>query len=1045
MGTFSQSRDRVRNVVAFGCRLSETASQMSSSRQTVWNCSSRAVVAVLAWFLFSVNSQGAPESASFVLSHWEMKDGLPLNKVRAIVQTRDGYLWVGTFNGLARFDGVRFKVFDVANTPGLRNNAIESLCEDRDGRLWVGDNLGGVSVLVNGRFQIVALPKSWPAKPVLRLAAGADGTVWAMNEAGNLLPFVKGMAGEPLAAVGAPGTLVADNAGQVWTAVAGKLCRLDSKQGAVLLARGPSVIRGWVAIFPAREGGLWILDVDWLRRWKDGQWVEDRGHGAWGTIVLSAFLESRSGKILGGSFKEGIHVLDKSNGVEQIEEANGLSQNWVYCLCEDREGNIWVGTGNGGLNVLYPRRVTMVNPPDNWHSSAVLTVAPSVTGGLWIGTEGGGVYRLDHGVFSKLPVGEHFGQSVINSVMEDTTGHLWAGTWSSGAMLSENGQFRSAFPPTELNNIVFSIFESRRGDILLGTRGGLGRLRGGQWAWPENRENLTRSAVRCFAEQADDTIWFGLDGGGICRIKGEQLKSFRTGDGLVSDYVRTLHADSDGSLWIGTRGGLSRFKNGKFAKVTARNGLPSDVICQILDDDKGNYWMSSFGGLFRVAKTELNRCADGEINSVSCLVCDSSGGLATLEMSEQGQPAGCRTSDGRLWFATGRGLAMVVPEEVSPNPLPPPVKIEEVLVDGDSRALPLASEEVSPFLSPEAASNARRMLTIPPGGRQFEFRYTGLSLANPTRVAFRYRLEGLHEDWVDAGMRRSAFYTHLLPGDYTFRVTARNADGVWNENSASLLVRVMPFFWQTWWFKLASRAGGAFAIALTVLVIVRRRAHRKLAVLEQQRVIERERARIARDIHDDLGSSLTHMVILSETARSSLQQPGVVAESLDTIQRTGRELTLQLSEIVWAVSPQHDTLESLVNYIGRFAHGFLGAAGIRCRLDLPVILPELSLDSPLRHHVFLAFKEALNNVVKHARAQTVKISMQLEENELLLVIDDDGCGMAEEKLALGHGLQNLKERMGNIGGRFEIETRPGKGTRIRLFVPLQYKHRQPEE
>lgn len=966
-----------------------------------------------------------------------MKDGLPLNKVRAIVQTRDGYLWVGTFNGLARFDGVRFKVFDVASTPELHNNAIESLCEDREGRLWIGDNLGGITVLMNGRFQTVPLPKNWPAKPILRLAVAADGTVWAMNEAGGILPLTKGAAGEALTVAASPVVLAADNTGQVWTAVAGKLCRLDAKQGAAPLKNGPGVIKGWQAIFSAHDGGLWILDGDWLRRWHDGRWVEDREHGNWGTIVLSAFLESRSGRILGGSFKEGIRVLDRNDRAEQLNESNGLSHNWAYCLCEDREGNIWVGTGNGGLNVLYPRRVTMVNAPDNWHSSAVLSVTPSSAGGLWIGTEGAGVYRFAQGEFTRLPAGGSFWQSIANSVMEDRTGRLWVGTWASGARVLENGQLRSAYPWTENHGVVLTVFESSRGDIWVGTKGGPGRLRDGQWTWLENHGDLTRSAVRCFAEQADGTIWFGLDGGGVGRMKEEQLSQFRVAEGLASDYVRTMHADGDGSLWIGTRGGLSRYENGKFANVTTRHGLPSDVICQILDDGKGHYWMSSFGGLFRVTKSELNRCADGRLSSMSCLVCDSSGGLATLEMSEQGQPEGCRTSDGKLWFATGKGLAMVVPDEVSPNPLPPPVKIEEVLVDGEPLKLPLAPEEVSPFLFPGASSGIRRMVTIPPGGRQFEFRYTGLSLANPARVTFRYRLERLHDDWFDAGSRRSAFYTHLAPGDYTFRVTARNADGVWNQDSAALAVRVLPHFWQTWWFKLASRTGGAVAVGLTAMVIVRHRALRKLKALERQHAIERERARIARDIHDDVGSNLTRIVMLSESARSGLDQPKQVAADLDEICQTGRNLTLQLSEIVWAVNPVHDTLDSFAAYVGKYAYDFLAAAGVRCRLDLPLALPALVLDSPVRHNVFLAFKEALNNAVKHACAKSVLVVLKLTEEFFTLTVEDDGQGLAgSDPSHFGQGLANMTRRLADVGGRCEIASTQPSGTRVSLIVPL---------
>ena len=457
--------------------------------------------------------------------------------------------------------------------------------------------------------------------------------------------------------------------------------------------------------------------------------------------------------------------------------------------------------------------------------------------------------------------------------------------------------------------------------------------------------------------------------------------------------------------------------------MTARHGLPSDVICQILDDGNGHYWMSSFGGLFRVAKGELNRCADGAVKSISCLVCDSSGGLATLEVSEQGQPAGCRTSDGRMWFATGRGLAMVVPTNVTVNPLPPPVFIEEALVDGEGQRLPASAEGV---------------LQVPPGGRRYEFRYTGLSFANPTRVGFRYRLEGLESEWVEAGTRRSAFYTPLPPGEYTFRVAARNADGVWNEQGASLALRVLPQFWQTWWFRAGSRVGALMTVGLAVLVIVRRRARRKLAALERQRALERERARIARDIHDDLGSNLTHIVMLGESARSGLDQPRQAATDLEDLCRTARDLTLQLSEIVWAVAPEHDTLDSLANYAGKFAHDFLSRAGIRCRLDLPLKLPPLTLSSPVRHNLFLAFKEALHNAVKHAAAKSALVSLRLEPGSFTLLIKDDGRGFRPATaVGTGNGLANMQRRLADIGGHCEIQSEPGRGTRVRFTVPLR--------
>lgn len=997
----------------------------------------RATRMLLLGVLFSCCPEGASafEVSKFAVAHWEMRDGLPLNKVRAITQTRDGYLWVGTFNGLARFDGVRFKSFDSANSPGLQSNAIESLCEDRQGRLWIGDNLGGLSVMENGQFRAVDLSGKLASEPILQLAAAADGTVWVMNESGRTLPVRDGIAGNLLSAVGSPIALAQDQDGEVWAGIGGKLCRLDPQSGAIPLSNGPNVVTGWEAIFPARTGGMWILDGGWLRCWQDGKWVADRGKSDWGTIMMPAFLETQRGWILAGSFKQGVRVLDEDGHGEQLDEEHGLSHNWAYALCEDREGNIWVGTGNGGLNVLYPRRVTMVNAPDKWRSSAILSVAPRKAGGLWIGTEGAGIYSLSSDkLFTNESTRDTLWQSVINSVMEDRSGRLWVGTWGTGLRTLEDGRFYDQPGWPEKQRVALTAFQASNGDVWAGTKGGAYRLRDGRWTWIDQPVNPEHGAVRCFAEQDDGSVWIGLDGGGVCRVRDGEITRFDVRDGLACNDVRTLHSDASGSLWIGTRGGLSRYKNGRFANITIQNGLPSNVICQILDDESGHYWMSSFGGLFRVAKEELENCADGVVKAVNCLVCDGSGGLATLEMSEQGQPAGCRTDDGRLWFATGRGLAMVEPWDILSNSLPPPVIIEEVLVDG--QGINLAAAVGKPISSFDGGNSDK--IVIPPGGRQFGFRYTGLSLVNPSRVTFTYRLKGLHEDWLDGGDRRSVFYTQLPPGDYTFQVRARNADGVWSKIGAALELRVQPHFWQTHWFRLLSGAGGAALLGSTIFALVRRRARRKLQVLQRQRAVDRERARIARDIHDDIGSTLTRMVMLSESARGGSADANQIHKDLDEICLTGRELTLQLSEIVWAVSPEHDTLDSFAAYVGKYAHDYLAAGGVRCRLHIPIAFPHLALDSPIRHHVFLAFKEALNNAVKHACATCVQVSLAVSDQYFTLVVQDDGCGLsAGGDCASGNGLSNMRTRMIDLGGRFEIESIAAGGTRLLFIVPLE--------
>ncbi|HYG35931.1 MAG TPA: triple tyrosine motif-containing protein, partial [Clostridia bacterium] len=387
--------------------------------------------------------------------------------------------------------------------------------------------------------------------------------------------------------------------------------------------------------------------------------------------------------------------------------------------------------------------------------------------------------------------------------------------------------------------------------------------------------------------------------------------------------------------------------------------------------------------------------------------------------------------------------------KVTTNPVPPPVRIEEFVVDGEP--LDDAAWRLNPALQSleDRSRSVRPQLRIPPGQQRFQFRYTGLSFMAPDKVRFKYRLEGLEQDWTDAGSGRVAEYSYLPPGDYNFRVIACNNDGVWSEMGDVLAFSVTPWFWQTWWFQAASAVSGAAAVGLGVLWGTRRRVHRKLELLERQRALERERARIARDIHDDLGASLTRITLLSQSVRSEVESQPETAAEVDQIYSTARELTRAMDEIVWAVNPKHDTLDSLVTYLGRFTQQYLSAAGLRCRLDVPVSLPPWALTSEVRHNVFLAVKEALHNVVKHARATEVRLSLQLEPNGFTLVIADNGVGFhfcdpslrstatlpaQGLRLASGQGLLNMRKRLEEIGGCCEWSTAPGEGTRVKLAV-----------
>ncbi|MGC3959220.1 MAG: triple tyrosine motif-containing protein [Verrucomicrobiota bacterium] len=548
--------------------------------------------------------------------------------------------------------------------------------------------------------------------------------------------------------------------------------------------------------------------------------------------------------------------------------------------------------------------------------------------------------------------------------------------------------------------------------------------------------------VRVIEVGLDGEIWVGTQGAGLGLVKNGQFKSFQAKDGLVENFILSLCCETNGTLWIGTLDmGLCRFQDGQFRTIGIGHGLPANTIYHIEDDQLGNLWFNSPIGVFRISKAQLHACADGDLAKLDVLAYGKAEGMATLAGTGGFTPSGFRAPDGRLWFSTARGIAVINPKAARPNPVRPPVWIEEILVDGQ----PAVINRDFPSHSGAGQEVVKRSsVVLQPGRRQVDVQFTGLSFTSPERVQFKYRLEGLDPDWMEGGLRRRVTYSFLPPGEYTFHVIACNSDGLWSEAGDSLTIIMLPHFWQTWWFRTGLMVASIAAIAGVFYLESRRRLRRKLERIARERELERERSRIAQDIHDDLGASLTRIGMLSQSAAGDLDDLPRATSSLNQIYDTARDLTRAMDEIVWAVNPRHDTLDSLTNYIARFAHDFLSAAQIRCRLDAPTQVPELTVRSEVRHNLFLAFKETLNNAVKHSGANEVLVTFELRPAGLKLRVSDNGVGFdsnsrrssAGDRVISGYGIAGIHRRLEQIGGKVEIVSTLGLGTRVELFVPL---------
>lgn len=981
----------------------------------------------------------------YAIRVWQTDDGLPQNMVTSAVQTRDGYLWFGTYSGLVRFDGERFRMFSPTNGLGSEDRRVTRLFEDDRGTLWIGHDSGSVAYYRDGALRTLALPSGGIDDKIIGLGSTGNGRMWAMRENGAVDPLDGGDRLPSLLGDDRPGVMSFSRGagGHIWLSENGTAAQL-TKQGLVpapLPPRTADAEAYVLCVASSRDGGAWVMCDGRVRKWNNARWTEDRGDYPWPAGGVACALELRNGTLAIGTIQCGLYLLfPDGRAAIHIDRTDGLPQNWIRFLFEDREGTLWAGAGSAGLVSIHPSAFSVLSLPEETQGCSVLSVAAAADGTLWVGTDGAGLYHHSPGHW------EHFGpdEGLVNwyvpSVAVAPDGEVWAGDfWWGGPYRLEQGTFHRLPGIEETSNPAYALLPLGGGEWLLGNRDGLRHWQDGRSTWLARSPEVSAREVCAVARDATGTLWCGFAHGGVARVAlTGQVSHFRQSDGLASDAIYCLSVDQDGTLWVGSADqGMSRFKDGRFVTLGREHGLIDTAICAILDDGRGCLWLSTHHGIQRIRKADLNRCADGASPTFDSQVYDRGDGLPITEFTSGFQSVACKTPDGRLWFASGKGLVSVDPARIEANPLPPPVVLDSLRVDG--KAAILADSQVPKRLSP--------------AHERLEFRFSGLSFIAPSKVLFRYRLDGIDNAWIEAGAKRTAFYSRLPAGEYQFRVIACNNDGLWNTEGASLSFTVAPFFWQTWWFVSAGSLAGLTVFALLVRFITRRRMQRRMQELERQSAIERERARIAQDIHDDVGSSLARIAMLSQPTTRALAEPQRTAATLSRIYSTAREVTKALDEIVWAVDPRHDTLDSLVAYMGKFAQDFLAAANIRCRLDAPVELPNWRLTAEMRHNLFLAFKEALNNVLRHAAATEVRISLRLQPASFVLTVKDNGRGFDPAnpgtsetgRLVSGHGLPNMQRRLASIGGRCEILNTGEQGTTVCFSLGIPLRRGTPPE
>lgn len=659
------------------------------------------------WPWISNATEASTNDRAHTVTVWRAKDGLPSDRIRSLVQDRTGFLWIATFSGVARFDGVRFRPYDVANSPGLPNNLVNALFADRSGRIWLGHDTGDITVWENGNFQAIATEASWQGSPIDQFAEDRDGTVWVRNRLGWLLPVRALSAGAALPTVHGQSIsdMINDDTGRVWLVGATGVFLLDAATSDTRTA--PQI--PWrestrPRLCAARAGGFWIVGASSAKRWANGGWTgETVTTNLNARLVFNRWIETKNGGLAIGTFEDGLHVFFPQGSPIHLDVAAGLPAASIKALVEDREGNLWVGAGDDGLCRLRPSHVAMVGPPGGWQKRAVQTVVATHDGSLWAGTEGAGIFRLQDGAWTQFDRPAGLPTPGVRSLFEDRAGQLWVGLSGGPFGRLVQGQFQPEFSHPDLSQSL-AVFQAGDGRMWFGGVRGAAFLADGKPVFVASEE-APLSQVRSFAQTSDGAVWIASLGRGLGCFQNGLLKIFRKADGLPSDYLWSLHASRDGTLWVGTYDrGLVRLRDGRFSQIGTAHGLPGNMIGQILEDAEGDLWLGTNGGIARVPRAELDRCADGNIPRVASTTFDLSDGLSALGLAGGAQNTACRASDGTLWFATEKGLAHLDPRASRPVHLPPPVVIEAYRIDGSEQLI--------------AGTAAPAMMTVPPGSNR---------------------------------------------------------------------------------------------------------------------------------------------------------------------------------------------------------------------------------------------------------------------------------------------------------------------------------------
>jgi ligand-binding sensor domain-containing protein/signal transduction histidine kinase len=946
---------------------------------------------------------------------------LPQSNVRATLQVPGRRLLVATSGGLALFDGLRFTPVSVDAADPLANEPVNALLVTRNGDLWIGTDDRGV-IRQHGQTAVAISEQAGLHQERIRaLAEDQSGTIWVATQ--NGIERIVGDKVESLPSLGLVSgnfttPFAEDSHGHMFIVTSKGLFLWTGSQAQPFPIHHRELGEA-EAVYSDGNGTVWLGMFGGLLKLtpKPGDtYTEELQPGVHG--LVASLLQDRDGYLWVGTRGNGICRVSPEGSVTHWKITDGLSDDNIRSLGWDDEGDLWIGTQSGGLTRWRKSALIPFGQPEGFPSGLAANVLGDRRGELWLGTWGSGLLRLKQGKLQKEHLEGAAPTAQIRALEEDKQGNVWIGTWFNGLYRYDGRQFEQFLLGTESPaNAVSALLSDQHGGLWVGTYKGLLRFPSGVPQPNQGELLLPGSLVTAVKEDDDGSIVVGTFNG-LYVLKDKIAEPITTQNGLSNTFVLSVSKDSLGGIWVGTKaGGVDFVAKNRAVHIPAESGIPAYPVYSVLDDRRGMLWLSTTRGLLRVPLQQMHELADGTRKTVDAVLLGRSDGMRSSECGGPSQPPAARTSDGALWFATENGFVHTGPSE-SPDLAPrPEIAIEGVSLDN-------------------VFQQASNHLTLAPGLADLEFQFDAVRLANPSRLQFRYKLQGYDRDWTIPRGRR-AHYKRLPPGKYVFLVSARDAGTPWNDAIASVEVEQKPFFYQTTWFYLLA----AGVLGSLVAVFFRLRVAR---IKGQLGLIMDERNRIAREWHDTLMAGFAAISWQLEVTKDRfVGASSEAASSLDLARNMVRHCQAEARRIIWDLRDGPEPVGPLSEILTRELSAMRGALGVDTRLS--VTGQEVSLSPLTVHHLFCICQEAVTNAIRHAAPTSIRINVEYQTAGVALSVKDDGRGFQfTESPTNGHfGIPVMEERARKLGGHLRVQSTPGAGTEILVDVPLGMEAGEP--